>query len=445
MNWYSSFAIRTRRLFPFAALAALWLPGIVSAQSAPTDTLYAQAQPRSQADASASDVGETEGDLRRQVEALEARLDGLESPAPSIGLSGYIKTEGTYDTRQVLQVREGHLHLYPLPDAPDAETDNLLLNAFQSRLTVTGAGTEAFGAALTGVLEADFFGLSNQDVNGLRLRHAFLKLDWGQHELLAGQYWSPLFSPSVVAAVPSGSGGAPFQPIARLMQVRYTWRPGALSIVAAASQQRDAFSDIGGSKQQQQAGLPGAHLHGEYAFGGGSVGVGAYYKALRPEPLGDRFSAWAAQAYASAPLGPVTAKAKVTYGTDMTDHLMTGGFVRTEGGGYETLAAAAGWVDLSTTRSGLTAGLFAGYLTNLGANSDVVVADEFVRAADMNHLWRLAPRLVYDTGRLRLAAELEVTSALYASESDARFRPQAQAGDPAVANVRSLVSAFYFF
>jgi hypothetical protein len=365
--------------------------------------------------------------------------------AQSIELSGYIKAEGVYDTRQVLQVREGHLHLYPLPAADDTETDNLLFNAFQSRIAVTGAGTEALGADLSGSLEADFFGLSNQDVNGLRLRHAYLKLDWGRHELLAGQYWSPFFSPSVLPGVPGSNAGAPFQPFARLMQVRYTWRPGALTLIAAASQQRDAFSDIGGSKQQQQAGLPGAHLHGEYALGAGRVGAGAYLKTLRPAPQSERFSAWAAQAYGSLPLGPVTARAKLTYGTDLTDHLMTGGFVETTEGTYETLAAAAGWVDLSTSGASLNAGLFAGYLTNLGTRSDIAVAAEFVRAADMERLWRLAPRLVYDAGQLRLAAELEVTSALYASQADARMRPQAQTADDAVANVRTLVSAFYFF
>lgn len=121
--------------------------------------------------------------------------------AQSIGLSGYIKSEAAYDTRQVVQIREGQLNLYPQPEGPGAAADNLLFNAFQSRFRVTGSGSEALAGELTGVVEADFFGVTNADVNMLRLRHAYVTLDWGRHALLAGQYWSPLFSPRVLAGV----------------------------------------------------------------------------------------------------------------------------------------------------------------------------------------------------------------------------------------------------
>lgn len=384
--------------------------------------------------------------------------------AQSIDLSGYVKAEAAYDTRQVLQVREGQLHLYPLPDAPDAEADNLLLNAFQSRLAVTGSGTEALGAALTGVVEADFFGVSNADVNGLRLRHAFVKLDWGRHEVLAGQYWSPFFSPSVLPGVQSGSAGAPFQPFARLTQLRYTWKPGALNVLAALSQQRDAFSSIGGAKSQQQAGRPGLHLHAEYgAQAGHLVGIGLYAKQLRPARTGARLTTWAAQGYARLSTGAMRVRAKATYGSDLTDHLMTGGFVQTLEGRYEGLRAASAWVDVETEGpSAFRTGIFAGYATNRGAGRSLAseglaktaaaitlgavgLRSEHTRAFNIDHVWRLAPRVVYATGQLVLSAELEVTSALYAGSSDERLRPRSADGDEPVTNVRTLLSAFYFF
>jgi hypothetical protein len=386
--------------------------------------------------------------------------------AQTVRLSGYVKAEAAYDTRQVSQVREGHFHLYPLPEGPETATDNLLLNAFESRLTVTGSGTKALGAALTGVLEADFFGVNNDNVNGLRLRHAYVKLDWGRHEVLAGQYWSPLFSPVVLARVQASNAGAPFQPFARFTQVRYTWKPGAFHVITALSQQRDAYSDVGGTKQQQQAGVPGAHLHGEYTPRDGYLaGAGAYAKALRPQTTGERFNAWAVQGYGLATAGPLTARAKLTYGNDLTDHLMTGGYVQTLAGAYEALRVASAWVDLEAARKAVSLGLFAGYTQNLGAGCDltgdetalkadvastvqlgnVLLLDEHTRAVDIDRIWRLAPRLVFAPGALRLSAEVEMTSALYVSSMSDSLQPQRAEEDAPVLNVRTLLSIYYFF
>ncbi len=366
--------------------------------------------------------------------------------AQNIQVGGYVKMESIYDTRQVLQVREGHLHLFPLPRGGASETDNLLFNAFQSRLQVAGSGTSALGADVSGVIEGDFFGVSNDNANGLRLRHAYVRLDWGRHELLAGQYWSPLLN-TVYPQVINASAGAPFQPFARLPQVRYTWKPGAFRLITALSQQRDSFSDIGGSKQQQQSGMPAAHLHGEMiAPTGSAFGAGAYLKALRPEPSEDRFTAWAAQTYGLVNMPYLAVRTQLNYGNDLTDHLMTGGFVRTVEGNFEPLKVLSGWVDLTTRPEPLSFGLFAGYLTNLGAACKVAVAsDAATRAHNMEQLWRVAPRAVYTAGRLRLTLETEVTSALYADRCDEQFRPRANNQESSVVNVRALLAAFYMF
>ena len=50
--------------------------------------------------------------------------------------------------------------------------------SIQSRLTGKITGPDAFGAKTSGQLEGEFFGTADSDVNGFRLRHAFVKLDW---------------------------------------------------------------------------------------------------------------------------------------------------------------------------------------------------------------------------------------------------------------------------
>lgn len=150
-------------------------------------------------------------------------------PKFGIEFSGFVKTDTFYDTRQTINIREGHFLLYP---------DNLLLDAnkvdinakptfnmlsIQSRLKGAITGPEAFGAKTSGVIEADFFGNENAsfiDANGFRLRHAFLKLNWKTTELIAGQYWHPMFIAEAFPGVISFNTGAPFQPFSRNPQVR---------------------------------------------------------------------------------------------------------------------------------------------------------------------------------------------------------------------------------
>jgi hypothetical protein len=63
---------------------------------------------------------------------------------------------------------------------------NFHILSFQTRVRADISGPDAFGAKISGVIEAEFFGTSEADINGLRLRHAFTKLDWKKSSLLIG-------------------------------------------------------------------------------------------------------------------------------------------------------------------------------------------------------------------------------------------------------------------
>ena len=71
-------------------------------------------------------------------------------------------------------------------------------------------------------IEGEFFGTSDADVSGFRVRHAFLKLDWQSSSLLIGQFWHPMFVVEMFPGVVSFNTGAPFQPFARNPQIRFT-------------------------------------------------------------------------------------------------------------------------------------------------------------------------------------------------------------------------------
>lgn len=373
---------------------------------------------------------------------------------PTLSFYGFVKSEYIYDSRQVAQVREGEFNLFPLPDSEESETDNLGFFAFFTRLGLVASGPEVLGAEASARIEADFFGATNDNVSTYRLRRAFVNLDWGTHEVLFGEEWSPLFTIPVFPPTVNTQAGAPFNPFARQNMVRLTLKPGNLRIIGALAQQRDAFQEIGGLKLQQQAALPAAHFQVRYQPGGNLFGGGAYVKWIRPTLTSDRFRAGAVQAYAKVNTERFTFAAKGTFGNDLADHLMLGGFVSdTTAGGVDFYPTQlfSGWADISTSGRPTTFGLFAGYQQQMGIGDDIGLdrlsfnTRALSAGSSIEYLWRLAPRIVHNAGPVRLALEVEATSALYTSNLDADLTPNATDDDDPVTNIRGIVAVFYFF
>jgi len=372
-----------------------------------------------------------------------------------VSFYGFVKSETIHDTRQVAQVREGQFLLYPLSTL-DANADghddnaraNLLMAAFQSRIGVKGQDVAFAGGQVTGLMEADFFGQNDTAISMLRLRHANVAWTRGDHGVLAGQTWSPMFTAGLHPGVIGFATGAPFQPFARFPQIRYTWTPGSSSVLVAASTQRDAFQDIGGSKMQHQSGQPALHLHATTTRGRLTIGTGATTKSIQCELEGPSFRANAATIYGRWTGEASSLTLKIVSGDDLTDHLMTGGFLATSTGSVLPTRVRSGWSDWkAAVTEHLDLGLFAGYLVNLGVIGEdgVVPGQLFMRAHDLESLIRVAPRISYRESNLLIAFELEVTSARYASTFDASFRPLADGPTDRVTNVRSLLAVYYHF
>lgn len=391
-------------------------------------------------------------------------LLGRPAAAQSVDFSGFIKSSYYYDTQQVVAAREGDLLLYPAlatdeDDEPN-DTDNLLFFPFFSRVAMSiGDLPEALGAEVTGLIETDFFGPTNDELNTLRIRRAFAKLDWGDREALFGMEWSPFFlssSPRTVAT----EAGAPFNPFARWVMAKVTFKPEGFRLSGILAQQRDAFEEIGGLKQQQQAGVPAAMLSAEYGAGGNALGVNALAKWIRPTLTSDRFTSGAVQGFANLVRPSFALRTNVTYGGDLADHLMTGGYavVPGDGGevGFEPLNVLAAWVDVQTAGA-VSVGVFGGFLQNMGTSEsgldpDAVafVARGYGETNAIEHVWRLAPRLNYTAGAVRFGFEVQATSARYVvgADEDAVYDDNlAPSGDASedVVNLRGNFSVFLTF
>jgi len=404
------------------------------------------------------------------VAALEAQTPPAKPPAFSLALSGYVKTDIFYDSRQVTSIREGHYLLFPKGpalgpdgiDANDRATFNIL--SIQTRLAVRATGPDILGAKSSAYIEAEFFGTSDADLNGFRLRHGYLKLNWPRTEVMVGQFWHPMFVTECFPDVVSFNTGAPFQPFNRSPQVRVTQTFGRLSLAATALAQRDFTSngpDGASSVYLRNAALPEFNL--KLQFGAKNderktetvAGVGGDLMTVAPRIVtaagyatDEKLTGAAAMAFFKQKWAKWSWKAEAVWGQNLHHLTMLGGYgvhevvdPLTLAWSYAPVATFSAWTEVQTNTSGpWQTGLFAGYSKNLGSRHEITGAF-YSRGSNIGELYRLSPRLLYNVGKVRLAAEVEWTAASYGTPDlfgkvlDARF----------VRNVRLLLAAYYFF
>jgi hypothetical protein len=370
-----------------------------------------------------------------------------------ITFSGFVKTDYFFDTREVVSIREGHFLLFPKEKLPDENgvdiNDKASFNflSIQTRLTGRITAPDAFGAKVSGILEADFFGNESAafvDANGFRLRHAHAKLNWPKSELLAGQFWHPFFIPSCFSGVVSFNTGAPFQPFSRNPQLRYTWKPGKVSLSAIASAQRDFVSPGGSAALRYSAtpdmtGLIAYETKNAEAKSEFMTGAAVSYKSLQPllttsksgktYVTDEKVSGMSATAFLKIGQPRFTYKLQAIYGENLFDLTMLGGYVvssladaETNRVTYSTLNSMTFWSEFQTTGQKVQFALWGGHARNLGSGEKVLVYSDRMggtavttRGANMRSLTRVSPRLVFIQGRFNLATELEYTSAAYAT------------------------------
>lgn len=269
-------------------------------------------------------------------------------PAFGISLSGFVKTDIFYDSRQTVSIREGHFLLFPKGPLADPEggdvngRSNFNILSVQTRLIGKITGPDALGAKTSAYIEAEFFGTSDADLNGFRLRHGYLKLNWAKSELMIGQSWHPMFIAESYPDVVSFSTGAPFQPFNRSPQVRYTRMFGKVSLVATALAQRDFASngpDGTSSVYLRNAALPEFNLKLQVASKNDSrrtetlAGVGADFMKLSPRIVtaagyetDESVTGLAAMAFFKQKWAKWTWKAEAVWGQNLHHLTMLGGY-----------------------------------------------------------------------------------------------------------------------
>ena len=391
-----------------------------------------------------------------------------------VKFSGFVKNDFFWDTRQTVAAREGHFLLWPTPVNLDENGEDINKQAsfnflaIQSRLTAKISGPDALGAKTSGLIEGDFFAQANINTNLFRLRHAFVKLNWEHTEVMAGQYWNPLFVTACFPGTVSFNTGTPLQSFARNPQVRVTYKTNGFSILAAALGQRD-YSSVGplgaSSHYLRNSAVPEMQVQLHYGTSNEdgmniAAGAGAAYKTIVPRlssspvdgvtyKIDEKVGGFTAMAFTKLTTKPITAKLQVRYGENIADLLGISGYAATEivdvttgELAYAPLKSMTFWAEVHSNGNPQV-GIFGGLTSNNGINETILTTvPVYGRGTTIRRLYRIAPRIIYNVGKLRLAAEVEYTSAAYGDNYDEFYIP---ADITLATNLRVLTAVYYFF
>jgi len=403
-----------------------------------------------------------------------------------IQFSGFVKTDIFYDSRQTDDLREGHFLILPKNiskdelgnDINDQSSFNFL--SIQTRLAGTITGPDVLKAKTSAYIEAEFFGTSNADVNGFRLRHAYALLDWKKSELMVGQFWHPMFITSCFPGTVSFNTGAPFEPFSRNPQIRYTFSFLDFRAIGSLVAQRD-FANMGpvssdpsknlpSSEFIRNAGIPEFNLKLEFnklypeknqEF---LVGAGIDYKALKPMlttsiidtankshiyTTDETVNGISSFLYFKLKFKPITVKAQATLAQLSENLTMLGGYAVNEiidstknTVGYTPLNVFSIWTDIHSNGAKWEFGLFAGYSKNNGYITNIIQTP-YGRGSNIDQVYRIAPRVVFKPGKMRFAVELENTVAAYGTME--KINKGLVKDTTNVSNLRLLLAVYYMF
>ena len=351
----------------------------------------------------------------------------------SLGWHGFVNPHYYADSRAVVGGREDMMLFYPKPvvldanglDINDGWQANML--AITARLGLRVTGPDMLGAKTTAYVEGDFTGATNATINNLRLRHAYIDLDWGRHRLLMGQYWYAMVVHEIMPMTNPLNMGAPFHCYARQPQVRYEYRsPLGIEAVAVAQWQLDNMSQglLDGSPASstlfaRHSLVPELNLQVRWNIGDFFFGYAANLKTIQPivpDPQGDLHSSFSWSVFGKATLGSVTVKAQTLLGNSLYEGCSLGGYLMLADGTCEDWHFNTVWLDVERSTGHWRPGLFLGFAKNSDYGQHTDAQHIFGRAHDIEYLWRIQPRLTYKTlTGLDFTAEAEYTRAGYST------------------------------
>ena len=386
---------------------------------------------------------------------------------------GFIAYDIYLDTYKSVDSRDGESYSYPAypkfdKNGKDANKRTMLeMASFTSRLGLKISGPDFFGAKSSGLFEMDVMGTKQDYVQLFSLRHAMINLKWEKSELILGQTWHPIIVSEMIPSTVSFGAGAPFHPLNRSSQIRFTYHFSPLFRLTGAAAIHGLHRSTGAYDAQRYSGKPDVHV--QLSVGNRKeflAGFTAGYKWLTPRLFVDKDTISTNETIGSYDLhvfimvkpASTSVKLEAIYGQNLTYLSMIGGYGKKTGSenqtddySYTNLKTLSVWGDIQQEIDKWTIGVFAGYQKLLGADDSyttikvdkVTGAPDFFRDDNLSHIIRVSPRIVYKVEALSIGLEYMLTKAIYGSAWDAKHKVTSTM-DP-VSNNRILVRVAYNF
>ena len=382
----------------------------------------------------------------------------------SVKFGGFVRAEYYVDSREMVGAVEDLFGFFPEnnqygadgKDLNDVVRQNISTQATRFNTLLTGP--DFLKAKSTAFIEYDFSGGGN--VN-LRLRQAWIKLNWQRAEILIGKTWNPLSE----IPFPSVAGlhtGIPFRPFGRGDQLRFTFNLSQkLSLLLAGEYQSEHKSPIesNAASDVRSNPIPELHFQIRYKSKSFSSGIISEYKTVRPATkttgtLGtfkttQTISSYALGLYWDYRISLFNIKGSALYAQNLSELFQQGGYavktLNTETGArtYSPSESVSGWVNLVYGRKWQVA-LFGGYQKNLGFTDNILSDGAFFgRWQNVAYIYRIAPSIKYSYKQWQFQLEADYDVAAYGTVDYADKGKVRNAEE--VAGVRGIFATTFFF
>lgn len=381
-------------------------------------------------------------------------------------LYGIIRNDFFFNSRECVESADGVFLMYPknhdydpLGHDMNAHSKSTLYN-LHTRLGVDLTGPEFWGAKTSAKIEFDFRG-TGSSLGVVRLRHAYVAMDWGHNAWLLGQTWHPLYG-TVSAELMNLNMGAPYQPFSRAPMLQYTYKPGHLLLRTALVWQSQYLSVGPNGKSREyiyHSNTPEIFVGLDYQNSHWTAGGGIHFSSICPRlkssvkgtdgvtrnyKVSERVSGLTGEVHFKYKDKKWMVAGKSVLNSALTQCSTVGGYGVTN---INSITGEQEYAPLRVSHSWLNAmygtkwrgGIFLGYLKNLGASKEVT--DLVGTGTNIDQLATASMELTYNIPHWKIGAEYNLTTAWYGT-NDIKGKV-INASD--VQNHRFVISALYSF
>lgn len=354
---------------------------------------------------------------------------------------GQVRADLFYNSRANEETVDGLFYMFPKdkqldPNGNDLNsTANGSLYLLYSRLGVDIQGPNIGNAVSTVKIEGDFRG-SGSNFALLRIRHAYVNLDWGKSDITIGQAWHPLFG-DVSPQVLNLSTGAPFQPFNRSPQLTYRYLHKNWQLKASTIWQLQYLSTGPKGKSEdyiKNSCLPELYAGLDYKTKNWQAGIGIDFLSISPRTqsviyddkgnsktfkVNERVNALSFEAHAKYTSNNLFIAGKTLLGANQVHNSMIGGYAATTINhttgemNYTPYRNTSTWLNLVYGKK-WKPGIFIGYMKNLGT-SDPLSGGLYGTGLNLDQLVSTQFQLTYNLSHWKFGFEYTPAIAWYGS------------------------------